>query len=200
MSTKIKKELSFIAGVYFESKFYMTVYDLSLDLDIITEDPAEQYIGMERIKFLFENCLSDVIFINDEHKDTINQLLKVGFRISTLPFEPYDQAIAMAVIHKINAIVEEKYLLVNLTFGSTLSEGIKYQIDIEDDSGPFADKNNWWNDSGMCVSDIKKTKISDKVVKITKTNNEWSEVGLNWKSNPLANKAEIIFTIDSDKN
>lgn len=200
MSTKIKKELQFVAGVYFENKFFMTVYNIELYLNIFTDDPAEQYIGMERIKFLFDNCFSDAIFISDSHKDVINQLTKLGFKVSTLPFEPYDQAIAIALIHKINAIVEDRYLLTDIIFGSTLSEGIKYLIDYEDDAGPFSIKNNWWHDSGMGISNIKKTKISDKIVKLNKVNNEWGEVGLNWKNNIPSNKAEIVFTIEPEKN
>lgn len=169
-------------------------------LDVLTDDPEDQYIGMERLKFFFDECLTNSIFINDKHIDKINDLVNLGFKVSTLPYDPFDQIIASAVLQKSTAITENRYLATDLVLSSNLSNGIQYIIDYEDDLGEFANKNGWWNDSSTIISDIKKVKTSDKIVKLTKFNCDWSEVNLNWKANSNPKKAEIIFTIDLEKN
>lgn len=189
-----------MSGMYFDNKFYMTAYQTEIYLDVLTEDPEEQYIGMERLNFFFRECLSNVIFISSKHTSKINELINLGFKVSTLPYEPYDQTIAYAIIHKANAITENRYLITDIVFGSDLSDGIQYVIEYEDDSGEYADKNGWWHDSSTIISDVKKIKTTEKIVKLTKMNCDWSEVNLNWKSPVYKNKAEIVFTINPDKN
>jgi hypothetical protein len=178
----------------------MANYDIELYLDILTEDPEEQHIGMERIKFFFSECVADTIFISQDNCEKINQLINTGFKISTLPYEPYDQTVAYALLHKLNAITEGRYQITDIIFGSDMSYGVKYIIDYEEESGEFSEKNNWWHSTNTNMCDIKKIKKTDKIVKLTKFNSDWSEVNLNWKNGLPKTKAEIVFTIDSDKN
>ena len=210
MSTRIQREFNFTAGIYFSGKFFMTMYTATLFMELVTEDHDDQQIGLERIKYLFETCFSDSIFIKDTEHKAIETLVNIGMKVSTLPVEPYDQVVAMAIFSKVNAITENKYYLTDIQFGSHLSDGVTYMIDFDDNFGPLEADGFWWKNSNMHVSDVKKSTKKDKIVKLHKLNSNWSDVELGWKINPetteLANtipinkNSEVLFLVDTENN
>ena len=69
MTTRIEREFSFQAGVYFKEEFLMNIYTVSLYMEVETESIREQNVAMERIKYFLNDCLENSIFEqNTEHK------------------------------------------------------------------------------------------------------------------------------------
>ena len=69
MTTRIERDFTFQAGVYFKDQFLMNVYDIVLYMDVETESIREQNIAMERIKHFLNECLENSIFVqHTEHK------------------------------------------------------------------------------------------------------------------------------------
>jgi hypothetical protein len=119
-------------------------------------------------------------------------------KVCVLPVEPYDQALAIPLLLKMNAITEGKFNITHMSFKSQLSDDVEYLVDIEDDFEPYNDKTSWWHDSGSNISDNKKTNKKDKIVKLHK-DNEWAELDLGWKHSCKPEATEIIFTLDTVK-
>lgn len=169
--------------------FKVTVY-----IDVIDDEPDEQWVALERIKYIFDEALSNTIFINKDETKIINGFSSLGVKVSTLPSEPYDQAIAIPIFYKLNAICEGKFNITNMMFKSHLSDQVEFIFDA-DMTSIYDEKNGWWKQSNTSVAD--KINKKDKIVKLEK-DCDWHEIGLEWKGKERK-PATIIFTMDTEK-
>jgi hypothetical protein len=166
-------------------------------IEILTDDPYEQSVALERMKYFIDEVVTNSVFVEASDIKVIDTFTGLGMKVCVLPLEPYDQAISIALLLKLNAITEGKFNITNMAFKSQLSDDVEYLVDIEDEVEVYATKNNWWNDSGSNLSN-KKLNKKDKIVKLHK-DNEWTELDLGWKHVSKPNASEIIFTLDTDK-
>lgn len=197
MTSRVKREFNFVAGIWLHDEYQIGMYSFTVFIDIITDDPYEQSVALDRMKYLIDDCITNSVFIEASEKKTIDTFSSLGMKTCVLPVEPYDQAIGMALLLKFNAITEGKFNVTNMTFKSQLSDDVEYLIDIDDHFEPYNNKNSWYNDNGSNISD-KKSNKKDKIVKLRK-DNEWVELDLGWKHTCKPETSEIIFTLDTDK-
>ena len=197
MTTRVKREFSFVAGIWLEGEYQIGLYSFIVFIEIFTDDPYEQSVALERMKYFTDECLTNCVFVEATEKKVIDTLTSLGMKVCVLPLEPYDQAIAIPLLMKLNAITEGKFHITNMSFKSQISDDVEYLIDIEDEVEAYNTKNSWWNDTGSNISD-KKSNKKDKIVKLHK-DNEWSELDLGWKHSCKPETSEIIFTLDTDK-
>jgi len=197
MTTRVKREFSFLAGIWLEGEYQIGMYSFTLFFEIVTDDPYEQSVALERMKYFIDEVVTNSIFIEVSDKKAIDTFIGLGIKVGVLPLDPYDQALAIALLLKLNAITEDKMNITHITFKSQLSDDVEYLIDIEDEFESFIGKDNWWNDSGSNLNN-KKSNKKDKIVKLHK-DNEWTELDLGWKHVCKPEASEIIFTLDTDK-
>jgi len=197
LTTRVKREFSFVAGIWLEGEYQIGLYSFVVFIEIFTDNPYEQSVALERMKYFTDECLTNCVFVEATEKKVIDTLTGLGMKVCVLPLEPYDQAIAIPLLMKLNAITEGKFHITNMSFKSQISDDVEYLIDIEDEVEAYNTKNSWWNDSGSNISD-KKSNKKDKIVKLHK-DNEWSELDLSWKHSCKPETSEIIFTLDTDK-
>lgn len=197
MTTRVKREFSFIAGIWIEDEYQIGMYSFTVFIEILTNDPYEQSVALERMKYFTDECLTNCVFIEASEKKVIDTFTGLGMKVCVLPLEPYDQAIAIPLLLKLNAITDGKFSITNMSFKSQLSDDVEYLIDIDDNVEAYSTKNSWWNDNGLNISD-KKSNKKDKIVKLHK-DNEWAELDLGWKHSCKPEASEIIFTLDTDK-
>jgi len=200
LTTRIERDFSFQAGVYFQEEFLMNVYTISLYMDVDTESIREQNVAMERIKHFLNDCLENSIFVQDTEHKIIEKYNSCGFKVCTVPEEPYDQIITILLLTKLNSITEGRLVITDITLGSRISDQVKFSYDIESPRGPL-EIPGWWTDSGTSIADpIKKTIRKDKIVKLFKTQStDWAEHNLIWKEKDPKIKSEIVFTTDLEK-
>jgi hypothetical protein len=199
MSTTIKRDFTFQAGVYYEDTFIMNIYNLDLTMTVETDSIREQNIAMDRIKYFLHDCVENSVFVDSNEKKVIEKYVTAGLKVCTLPEEPYDQIVTIALLSKINAIAEGRLIISDIVLSSELSDGVKFVYDYESvlHTSPF--DQGWWIESNFCMNDINKTQNKkDKIVKLVKSINDWSVVGLEWKEKS-AKSAEIIFNPDHVK-
>lgn len=198
MTARIKREFNFIAGIWLQNEYQIGIYSFTMFIDILTEDPYEQSIALERMKYFVDDRITNSVFIESSERKIIDNFINLGMKVCVLPVEPYDQALAIPLLLKMNAITEGKFNITHMSFKSHLSDDVEYLIDIEDGFEPYSDKTSWWNDSGSNILDNKKTNKKDKIVKLHK-DNEWAELDLGWKHPCKPEASEIIFTLDTTK-
>ena len=200
MTTRIERDFTFQTGVYFKDQFLMNVYDVSLYMEVETESIREQNVAMERIKYFLNECLENGIFVQDTEHKVIEKYASCGFKVCTLPEEPYDQIVAILLLTKLNSITEGRLVITDITLGSRISDQVKFSCDIESPRGPF-ELPGWWLESSTSISDpVKASTRKDKIVKLFKTaNTDWADYNLVWKEKDFVSKSEIVFTTDQEK-
>lgn len=190
MNVKIGCTMHFTAGFWWDNTLLMNNYTVTFKLLTVTMDHANQNIAVDRLKFMFEEVFTDMIFIADSEKDQIKKLKAAGLRLAILPEEPVDQIIGMMLYSKISAVMEGNVIIRSLMLSSTAGDNIIYEHDSEEAIAPF-DRADWWTHSGPECEGISKGR--DKVFVIS-PNKHWRDYGLEW-SEQYADDAE-----ESDEN
>lgn len=195
MNTRIERDFEFQAAVYFEDKFLMNTYTLSLSMLVATDSIREQNVAMDRMTCLLTECLESCVFVKSSEKKVIDKYVAAGLKVSTLPEEPYDQIISMLLLIKLNAITEKRLIITDARLTSKLSDGVSFCYDNEDVYGPFEEM-GWWHESGTAISDLHKTQNKkDKIVKLVNKTNDWAEYSLQWQEKSTK-ASEIVFLTD----
>jgi len=196
MSTKIEKDFSFQAIVYFKNNFLINSYHFTLIINVNTDSILEQNVAMDRIKYLTHEVFQNSVFINENEIAVIKKYIDAGLKVSIIPEDPYDQIIALLLMLKINSVCENRILVSKIILTSDLSDGVRFSEDVETAQQMFL-KNGWWNEFNPSLTCTGKTKNKkEKVVKLI--NNEWNDVGLIWKDRK-EKPSEILFSLDTEK-
>jgi hypothetical protein len=180
MNTRIEKDCFFQAAIHFRGSFYVNTYEVTFSMLVQTDFPREQSVAMERLNYFMSSILQHTLLIKYSETDQIKKYKKAGIKILELPDEPLDQLIAMILIQKLNAIMENRIIITDINLGSVLSEGIRYNI-VSEIAEDVLSGDHWWNKSSLHVCDEKTTtKKGDNVVKLF-DDNKWTDLGLSWK-------------------
>ena len=75
MNTRIEREFTFQAAVYFEGNFIMNVYELLLSMEVGTDSIKEQNIAMDRIGYFLSECISNSVFVEESEKKAIKNTI-----------------------------------------------------------------------------------------------------------------------------
>lgn len=195
MGTRISRDFSFLAAVYFEGNFVMNNYNFTLTLTVETDSINEQNIAMDRIKYFVHNQLENSVFVQDTETRIIEKYKAADLKVCLLPEEPYDQIITLLLLQKINAICEGRLIATNIELVSSLGDDVGFLYELEEFPLPNNLLEGWWTNNLISFSKNTQGK-KDKVVKLVKKN-DWASLGLDWKDNESC--AEIIFTPDTEK-
>ena len=111
MNVRLKHDLQFTAGIYHDDKLIMNNYTLRLWMTTNSENSIDQTISFERIKYFIYTQIDNTIFINSNQKAQCTLFSKAGLDITTLPSDPVDQLVGIMLYYKLNAIVEERMII-----------------------------------------------------------------------------------------
>ena len=178
MTARIQRNFELHMGVHFSGMFYLNLYDIDIHFNVETENIKEQNIALERIKFYLSQCLENSIFVHEAEADTIEKYMAANLRVSVLPEEPYDQIVGIMLMTKLNAITEGRLLITDISINSRMSDGVSCMHSMEDNMGPFINK-NWWSENNTKINDYKYSPKNKKILKLMKLT-EWTDVYLNW--------------------
>jgi hypothetical protein len=199
MSTRIERNFVFQAAVYLNGEFILNLYDLKLNMNVVTTCAKEQQIASERIKCFLSNCLQNSVFIQSSEERAIEKFREADIKVCTLPDEAYDQTVCIALFNKLNAIAEGRITIEEITIGSTLNDDVKLIFSKEQSIGPFA-KTGWWDQPTLSINDILRKKSKQKIVKLQKLD-DWAEFDLMWANLPAdaMETKQIFFINDLEK-
>ena len=179
MTASISKDFEFVAGTRHDDEFSMISYIISLDMEVHTDNPLEQYIALGRMKYLIQNKLDSCMFIKQTNTAVIDAYSAVGLNVCPLPEEPYDQVIAAVLIQKMNAILEGKILVNYININSSAADDVTFGMSSDLDIFPDALSNSWWKTNSTTITNAKLNK-KGKIVSIKKEALTWADIGLSW--------------------
>jgi hypothetical protein len=189
MNVRLKYSTAFTAGVFYDSQLLMNNYRLSIKFTTVSEDPLDQNIALDRIKYFIQHQLESSVFINGNNREQCSLLSVAGIRLTTLPEEPVDQVVGIMLHCKLNAIVEDRLIVTETEIASELGENIVYLHNDEEQLGPLSET-GWWQDSNTSHCD-RQLISTDKVVAMN-FDRSWRELNLQWQ------KENNIIDADSD--
>lgn len=202
MTARIIRGFQFQTGVYFSGDFYVNMYDMQLQFNVLNESIREQNIALDRIKYLMQECIEHSIMIYESETATIEKYLDADLRVCTLPEEPYDQIIGIMLLEKINAITEGRLVATDITIGSTMSDGVECLHSEDENIGPFR-LAGWWQENNTKIANYAPKSKGKKIVKLSKPAVEWKDVGLSYnESDDIiidSTNSGIVFTLFEPK-
>lgn len=178
MNSRIEKDFQFEAGLYYNSGFYINSYTATLS--ILVEEYTHEldpHIAMDRMIYYIENEIQNSLLIHSMEHEQIDLYKAAGLKLCILPDEPHDELVAAILVLKLNAIMEGRMRITDITLGTTLSGGIRYHV-VTEVAESVLSGNHWWNKPCISVEDSS----PGNVVKLFERS-EWDEVGMNWKEN-----------------
>lgn len=184
MNIKLQVNLDFPAGIYLDDQLRINRYAITVQLCTATADHAHINIAMDRLKMFVYSELADTVFINQADAERAQVLDLVGINMTTLPEEPIDQIVGLMLYCKLNAVMENRMLVEQLSISSLLGDDVTYLHDMEDAVGPF-ESDGWWNLSDTSHSSFEISETQENVVKVPATG--WSKYNLNW-ADPVESK------------
>ena len=179
MNTRIERDFCFQAGLYFEDKFHIGVYDITLSMLVETESIKEQNIAMDRIIHFLYEVMQNSVLVSSDNQDIIKKYQSVDLHVCELPKEPYDQILAMILLLKLNSITEDRLKITDLVMSSSLSDGVRYNVVSEVAESAFSGR-YWWNSACIAINSLD-YEIGDpsKVIKLF--TDDWVNLGLSWR-------------------
>lgn len=179
MTTRIEKDYTFNAAVYFGDKLILNNYDLILSMVVETDSMHEQNIAMERLDYFLEYVFDSCILIESKNIEVVDLYQKAKLKLCILPEEPYDQIVGMILLLKLNSILEGRLIITDLVLSSKLSDHVRFNVVAEVAEDVFPG-DYWYNNNTCNLFDlVKPTAKKGKIVKLF--NDDWAGVGLSWK-------------------
>jgi len=182
MNVRLKYSTTFTAGVFYDSQLLINHYRLTVSFTTVSDDPDNQNIALDRIKYFVHRQLESSVFVNDSNQEQCQRLSAAAVRITTLPEEPVDQIVGVMLHCKLNAIVEDQMIITEIELASELGENISYLHDDKESLGPLA-LTGWWNESD--ASHCNQQLISSDNVVAMRANHSWKDLNLHWHNESI---------------
>ena len=199
---RLNFDLNFQAGIWYGKTLLLSNYAVNANIITNTKKPVDNETAVERIRWFTNHVFHGSVFIEDNDQAQADKLWAAGINVLQMPAPPNDQMISLLMLTKLNAIVEGRVVLTDLSFSSNLSDGIRYMTDIEDFMGPFLHK-GWWSDSAIVWYDKTLHAKKDGAVTLPPVMT-WTQLQLQWHENknvrPRKGKSNVVsFSKNNDK-
>ena len=181
MNVRLKYDLHFNAGVYYNSNTILNNYSLRLWMITNTELAEDQNTAFERMKYFVYNHVDNTMFIDRAEQEQCAKFLQAGLNITTMPGDPVDQLIGIMLYHKLNAIMEQRMTIVETELSSSQGQAMTY-LHSEGENTLGVEAPAWWQNADLAHSDFALPE-SEKVVSM-QTTMAWRDLDLAWSELP----------------
>ena len=198
MNVRLKYDLHFNAGVYYNGNTILNNYSLRLWMITNTELPEDQNTAFERMKFFVYNHVDNTMFIDRAEQEQCAKFLQAGLSITTMPGDPVDQLIGIMLYHKLNAIMEQRMTIVETELSSAQGQAMTY-LHSEGENTLGVEPPGWWLSADLSHSDFALPE-SEKVVSM-QTTTAWRDLDLAWSDlPPSTDHGNIVVFADFKPN
>jgi len=200
MNVRLEYDMNWRAAIWFEDRLQINDYSAELSIHTNTMDHEDHVTCMARLNHFVYHELTNTVFIKQDNQEQLRALAAAGIKVTTLPEEPIDQIIGIALYCKLNAILEERMIVTNVTIQSLLGDNVRYLHSSNESLGPCSDS-GWWTDPGPIRSNFKPATGGKRVVKINRTPT-WRDMELGWggTEEPKNETNTVVFKFPTDEN
>lgn len=164
-------------------------WTITVDFDSSTEDPFQEQIAFERVRYIVEEAYNNSIFLNVENEWLGKMHDKIDVHKISLPEEPVDHVIAAASLSKFISVAEGRLEFFGVKISSRLLEGTSLELDMSDlttfswlSDNPIQKLTGepaWFKRSNAGTTDIWiKGKKKQEIIRDMET---WDKIQLTWE-------------------
>jgi hypothetical protein len=191
MNARIRQQFNFVAGLVYKDHYVSNLYQLTLDMLTATDDPEEQNVAYERIKYWVEDVLADSVLIQNTDP-TIDAHRATGRRVHALPEEPIDSVLGVMIYLKTNAIAENRMMVTEVALSSSEGRDVIYLHGSNEEEVEILTEPGWWWESRpYCIDHKNRRKIDSNVIALDRMP-EWADLGLDWEN--TQEKTSVVIT------
>lgn len=190
MNVKLKKTFTFYTGLVYDNEFAINVYDVTLHMTTVSNDPDQHNIAYERMNYWINEVLHESVLIGAD-SDKLDAYRATGQRLIVFPQGPVDQLAGVMLYLKLNAIAENRIIVTDVELSSTFGDEVVYLHNSAEDIGPMS-VDGWWMDSKPHWADVKKKKSANKVISLDRMP-EWSDLDLQWEEHSDKENNTVVF-------
>lgn len=187
MNVRLRYDLPFTAGVYHNGNFAMNNYSLRLWMATVSDQAEDQTTAFERLKYFVYTCMENTVFIDAAQTEQCDKFLQAGLHITTMPGEPVDQLIGIMLYYKLNAVMENRMIVIETELSSALGEYMTY-LHCEEENTVGYVQPDWWVSPDLVHNNIESVTVG-KVVAIPHSIS-WQDIGLEWADDIVDEPAE----------
>ena len=191
MNVRLKDELFFTAGVYYNDQLLMNNYQVRVNMITNSSDGGYVNVARDRMLWFLRGALQSSIFIKDDNQKKWDDFTQVGLTVTTFPEEPVDQIVGLMLYCKLNAIMEKHITVTDIEISSEIGDGCWYPHSQLESVGPF-DKDGWWNSSDPTQANRPANK-NKRVVKLYNSTN-WHDLELSWPTDNQDISNNVLIT------
>jgi len=192
MNVRLRQDQSFLASYWCEdasSRFTLVtnLYDVEITMMTHSQDQREINVAVSRALYMIHEEFADTVFFDRNH-DAVSRLFQdIGVNVTVLPGPPVDQIIGMMLYCKLQAVMEGRVIITNISIRSTRGNNVWYQHDHDEALGPFS-ADGWWHHSD--VSHCEPQSTAEDVTMIP--TNVWKTLDLDWPGSEQPN-SKILY-------
>jgi predicted Fe-Mo cluster-binding NifX family protein len=179
------------AAIWFEDRLQINDYSAELSIHTNTDNHEDHVTCMARLNHFVYHELTNTVFIKQTNQDQLRALAAAGIKMTTMPEEPIDQIIGIALYCKLNAILQERMFVNGVTVQSDLGDNVRYLHNDHDSTGPLGQE-GWWQDFSPVHSNFKPSANKKHVVKLNRTLT-WQDLDMEWSDvEPVDNAGNTV--------
>ena len=178
MNVRFRSSYTIFANTFLQKYLQANRYQIVVDFLIHSEDADEYNIAVDRASYFMHALCSNAIFVKEDDIEKFPELDNMGCDVIVLPEEPNDQIIGLMVFCKLNAIMEGRVSVTDVSIKSHVGLDYEYLHNEEEFIGPFEDS-GWWNDSDVGIRNTEDMSDENREIYLESLP-EWSTIGLDW--------------------
>ena len=180
MTSRIETDFNFLTGMHLGDSFYVNAYDITLSMLVETDSIHEQNVAMDRAEYFLKKIIQNSVLIEASLETETLNYRNAGMRVCQLPEEPFDQILAMVLLLKLNAIMENRLKITDMVIGSALSGGVRFSV-VAESAEDLLGGHYWWNSPCLSINNINESGIDrNKVIRLF-NNDEWVNLDLTFR-------------------
>jgi predicted Fe-Mo cluster-binding NifX family protein len=178
MNVRLEYDMQWRAAIWFENCLQMNSYNMELAITTNTSNADDHVVSLNRLNHFVYNEMANTVYIHQDDVSQIQALTAAGIKVTTMPEQPIDQIIGIALYCKLNAILQEQMFVNGVTIQSDLGDNVRYLHNDHESTGPL-NQTGWWQDPSPIHSDFKSTASKKHVVKLNRTLT-WQDLEMEW--------------------
>lgn len=164
---------------------------MELAITTNTSNAEDHVVSLNRLNHFIYNEMANTVYIHQNDVAQIQALTSAGIKVTTMPEQPIDQIIGIALYCKLNAILQERMFVNGVTIQSDLGDNVRYLHSDRESAGPL-EQPGWWQDPTPMHSDFKSSASKKHVVRLNRTLT-WQNLDMEWSdAEPVDNTGNTV--------
>ena len=101
MNVRLEYDMHWLAAIWFENTLQINNYNMELAITTNTANADDHVTSLSRLNHFVYNEMANTVYIQQDDTNQIQALTSAGIKVTTLPEQPIDQIIGIALYSKL---------------------------------------------------------------------------------------------------